>query len=68
MVLAELTKSFRNHKGFTVIFPKILDEIWRITKVRKYLVPLAITFLNPKILGSLFSTKNCLTYEVKHEN
>ena len=46
---------FRNYKGFSIIFPKILDAIWRITKVRHFLIPLAITFLNPKILGSLFS-------------
>ena len=36
-------------------------EIWRITKVRHFLVSLSIAFLNPKILGSLFSTKNSLT-------
>ena len=47
-------ESFRNYKRLSIIFPKILDEIWRITKLRHFLIPLAITFLNPKILGSLF--------------
>ena len=37
-------------------------------KVRHFLIPLAIKFLNPKILGCLFSTKNDLTWEVKCEN
>ena len=54
-------ESFRNYKGLSIIFPKILVEIWRITKVRHFLIPNAIIFLNPKILGSLFSTKNSLT-------
>ena len=31
-------------------------------------IPLAITFLNPKILGSLFSTKKSLTWDVKCKN
>ena len=48
-------ESFRNYKRLSIIFPKILDEIWRITKLRHFLIPLAITFLNPKILGSFFS-------------
>ena len=39
-----------------------------ITKVRHFLVPLAVTYLNPKILGFLFSTKNSLTCEVRCEN
>ena len=29
-----------------------------------FLIPLSITFLNPKILGFLFSMKNGLTWEV----
>ena len=33
VILGEL-ESFRNYKGLSIIFPKILDEIWRITKVR----------------------------------
>ena len=46
-------------EGLSVIFRKILGEILRITKV-----PNAITLLNLKFLGSLFSTKNSLTLEV----
>ena len=51
-----------------MIFLKILDAISRITKVRHFLIPLSITFLNPKILGFFFPTKNSLTWEVKCEN
>ena len=42
--------SFRtwNYKGFITIFPKILDAIYCITKVRSLLIPPSITFLNPK--------------------
>ena len=32
------------------------------------LIPKAITFLNPNILDSLFSTKNSVALEVKGEN
>ena len=60
VILGEL-ESFRNYKGLSIIFPKILVEIWRITKVRHFLIPNAIIFLNTKVLGSLFSTKNSLT-------
>ena len=35
-------------------FPKILDAIARFTKVRIFLFPLTIIFLNPKILGFPF--------------
>ena len=52
VILGEL-KSYP-YKGLSIIFPKILDEIWRITKVKHFLILNAITFLNPKILGSLF--------------
>ena len=41
--------SFRIYNGLSIIFPKILDEIWRITKVRDFLIANAITFLKPKI-------------------
>ena len=51
-------------EGLSVIFRKILGEISRITKVRHFLIPNAITLLNPKILGSLFSTKNSVTLKV----
>ena len=60
VALGEL-ESFRNYKGLSIIFPKILVEIWRITKVRHFLIPNAIIFLNTKVLGSLYSTKNSLT-------
>ena len=33
-----------------------------------FFIPLSITFLNPKILGFLFPTKNSLTWGVKCEN
>ena len=54
VILGELV-SFRNYKGLSIILPKILDVFWRITKVvRHFLIPNAITFLNTKILGSIF--------------
>ena len=43
VILDEL-KSFRNYEGFTIIFPKILDAILRITKGRIFLIPFSITF------------------------
>ena len=33
VILGEL-ESFRNHKGFSIMFPKHIDAIQRITKVR----------------------------------
>ena len=42
VILGEL-ESFRNYKGFSIIFPQILDAIQRITKVRIFLIPLSIT-------------------------
>ena len=50
-------KSFRNCKGFGIIVPKILDAIQRITKVKIILIPLSITFFNPKIQVSFFLRK-----------
>ena len=40
----------RNSKlqGLEYYFPKILDAIWRITKVRNFLLSLSIAFLSPK--------------------
>ena len=38
-----------DYKGFSIIFPKILDAIERITKVRIFLIPLFIPFLNPGV-------------------
>ena len=68
VILGQL-ESFRNYKGLSIsIFPKILDAISRITKVRHFLIPLSITFLSPKILDFVFSTKNSLTWGVKCEN
>ena len=46
-------ESFRNYKGFSIIFPKILDAILSFMNVRIFLIPLSIAFLNPKILGFL---------------
>ena len=67
VILGKL-ESFRNYKDFSIIFPKILDVSYQIMKVRIFLIPLSITFLNPKILSFLFSTKNSLTaWEVKCE-
>ena len=56
VILAEV-ESFRNYKGFSIICPKILDAIQRVTKVRIFLIPLSIILLNPKILGFLFLRK-----------
>ena len=50
-------ESFRDYKGFSVIFPKPLDTIERFTKERIFLIPLFITFLKAKILGLLFLRK-----------
>ena len=66
IILGQL-ESFRNYKGLSIIFPKILDAIRRVTKVRHFLIPLSIAFFNSKILGFLFSTKNSLTWAVKCE-
>ena len=60
VILGEL-EAFRNYKGFSVIFPKILDAIERFTKVRIFLIPFSTIFLNPKILGFLFLRKISLT-------
>ena len=57
VILGEL-ESFRNYKGFSIILLKILDAILIIiAKVRNFLIPLSITFLNPKMLGFLFVRK-----------
>ena len=53
-ILGELHESFGNRKGYSVIIPKILDAIYRIRKVKIFLIPLSITFLSPKVLGFLF--------------
>ena len=58
VILGKL-ESLQNYKGFSIILQKILDAILRITKlkVRIFLIPLPISFLNPKILGILFVRK-----------
>ena len=61
VILGEV-KSFRDYKGFSINFPKVLDAIWPITRVTHFPIPLAIIFLNPKV-----STKRSLTWEVKCE-
>ena len=38
-----------DYTGFSIIFPKILHAIERITKVRIFLIPLSIPFLNPGV-------------------
>ena len=38
-----------DYKGFSIILSKILDAIERITKVRIFLIPLSIPFLNPGV-------------------
>ena len=53
VIVGEL-ESFRNYKGFSIIFPKILDTVELFTKVRIVLIPLSITFLNPRSSGFLF--------------
>ena len=56
-------ESFRNFKGFSIIFPKTVDAIHRFTNVRIFLIPISITFLNPEILGFLFLRKRALLEE-----
>ena len=45
-------------RASVLVFPKSLDAVKRITKVKILLIPLDITFLNPNILSFLFSSKN----------
>ena len=52
---------FWNYKGFSIIFPKILEAVQRIDGNENFLIPVSIIFSNPKVLGFLFSTKNSLT-------
>ena len=42
VILGQL-ESVRNYKGFSIIFPKILDAIKRITKKKFFLIPLSST-------------------------
>jgi len=59
VILGKL-ESFRNYKGFTVIFPNILAAIKSFTKGRIFLIPLCIAFSFPNILGFLFLRKKTL--------
>ena len=57
VILLEL-EAFRNYKhGLQCYFQKILDGIERFTKVKMLLIPLSITYVNPRILGYLFLRK-----------
>ena len=58
LVILEELESFQYI--FSIILPKILDPIQRITKVR-------IVFSNPNILCFFFATKNSRTWGVKCE-
>ena len=60
VILGKL-ESLRNYEGFSVIFPKILDAIKRVTKVRIFLVPLSITALEFENFRFPFSKKISLT-------
>ena len=66
VILGEL-KSFRNYKGFSIIFLKIFDAVERFTKDRELFL-----FLSPSIFESEkfrfpFSTKISVTWGVKCE-
>ena len=52
VILGKL-ESFRNYKGFSIIFRKILDAMTYYASYN-FLIPPSITFLNPKSLGFLF--------------
>ena len=54
VILGELD-SFWSYKAFNIIFLKILDAIYCITKVGIFLIRLSITLFNQKILGFFFS-------------
>ena len=58
-----LCESSRNFKGFSITFSNILDAIYRFMNVRIFLIPISITFLNPKILGFFFLRKTALLGE-----
>ena len=56
-ILGEL-EAFRNYKGFSVIFPKILDAVERFTKVRKKICICLV------ILGELGAFRNYKGFSV----
>ena len=55
---------FPKLQGLQYYFPDNL----RCNLNENFLIPLSITFLNPKILGLLFPNKNSLTWGMKCEN
>ena len=56
-------QSFQNQKSLRIIFQKILGAIYPFTNVTIFLIPLSITFLNPKVLGFHFLRKTALLGE-----
>ena len=62
-------ESFQNYESITRVFPEHFrcNLTYYEGSERIFLFPLSITFLNPTILGFLFSTKNSLTLGVKCE-
>ena len=56
VILGQL-EYFRNYKGFSIIFQKILTAIYSSTKVTIFLTTLCIVFSIPKFFWFLFSTK-----------
>ena len=66
VVLGQL-ESFRNYKGLRIIFPKNLDAILSFTKVRIFLIPLSIAFLESEHFRFPFSTNKRLTWVLKCE-
>ena len=43
-------QSFGNYKGSSIIFPKILDAIWPITKVRHFFISLSIESSSSRVI------------------
>ena len=66
VILGELESS--KLQGLQYHFPENFRCNLAHYEKENFLIPLSITFLNPKILGFLFPTKNSLTWGVKCEN
>ena len=68
VILGQL-ESFRNYQGPSITFPINFRCNLTFHESEKFLIliPLSIAFLNRKILGFLFTTKNSLTWGVKYE-
>ena len=60
-------ESFRNYKGFSIIFPKILDAIYRFTKVRIVLLSFLCYIFESENFGFPFSKTNSAIWGVKCE-